>query len=258
MKIAVSGALGRMGRRVAALALDAGHSIVAAIDVAQHGKNYGALLGDARADLELKPRYTGGADVLIDFSLPRGFDARLEDCLAHPTAFVSGTTGLENTQLAALVQASKKLPVLYAPNFSLGVNLLFALARQAAAALPESYDIEIVEMHHRRKVDAPSGTALGLLRAVCAGNNRAPDAVARHGRHGHTGVRDPREIGMHVLRGGDVVGDHTVIFAAEGERVELTHKASSRDTFAAGAIKAAEWLAGKPAGEYSMAQVLGL
>lgn len=258
MKIAVSGALGRMGRRVAALALDAGHTIVAAVDVAQHGKNYGALLGDARADLELLPKYNGGADVLIDFSLPKGFDARLADCLAHPTPFVSGTTGLENLQLAALAQAAKKVPVLYAPNFSLGVNLLFALAQRAAASLPESYDIEIVEMHHRRKVDAPSGTAIGLLKAVCAGNGRNPDAVTRHGRHGHTGARDPKEIGMHALRGGDVVGDHTVIFAAEGERVELTHKASSRDTFAAGAIKAAEWLAGKAPGEYTMAQVLGL
>ncbi|MBK8207181.1 MAG: 4-hydroxy-tetrahydrodipicolinate reductase [Planctomycetes bacterium] len=258
MKIAVSGALGRMGQRIAVLALEAGHEIVAAIDVAQHGKNYGSLIGQAGADTELKPKYAGGADVLIDFSLPRGFSARVHECVEHGTALVSGTTGLDNTQQAALTQAAAQIAALWAPNFSLGVNLLFALAKRAAASLPEGYDIEIVEMHHRRKIDAPSGTALGLLRAICEGNGRNPDTVVRHGRHGETGQRTPTEIGMHALRGGDVVGDHTAIFAAEGERIELTHKASSRDTFARGALKAAEWLQGRPAGEYTMAQVLGL
>ena len=126
------------------------------------------------------------------------------------------------------------------------------------AILPETYDIEITEMHHRRKVDAPSGTALGLLKAVCQGNGRNPDEVARHGRQGHTGERTRKEIGIHTMRGGDVVGDHTVIFATEGERIELTHKASSRDTFAGGALRAAEWIAGKKPGRYSMHEVLSL
>jgi 4-hydroxy-tetrahydrodipicolinate reductase len=258
MKIAISGALGRMGRRVAHLALDAGHEITTAIDVSRHAENYGSLLPDARVNADLCGHYRGGADVMIDFSMPAGFSAHLEECQEHGTPLISGTTGLSDAQRAELVEAGKEIPVLWAPNFSLGVNLLFALAKQAAASLPEGYDIEIVEMHHRHKVDAPSGTALGLLRAVCEGNGRDPQQVVRHGREGHTGERSAEEIGMHTLRGGDVVGDHTVIFAAEGERLELTHKASSRDTFAAGALRAAEWLNGKPPGVYSMAQVLGL
>jgi 4-hydroxy-tetrahydrodipicolinate reductase len=258
MKIAISGALGRMGRRVAALALEAGHEITSAVDVSEHGKVYGELIGDARAKAKVAATYDGGADVLIDFSLPGGLAARLNEAASRGTPFVSGTTGLEAPHRSALKEASGKIATLWAPNFSLGVNLLFALTRQAAASLPEGYDIEIVEMHHRRKVDAPSGTALGLLRAASDGAQRNPDEVVRHGRSGQTGQRPPREIGMHALRGGDVVGDHTVMFAAEGERVELTHKASSRDTFAAGALRAAEWLKGKPPGEYTMAQVLGL
>jgi 4-hydroxy-tetrahydrodipicolinate reductase len=258
MKIAISGALGRMGRRVAALALEAGHEITAAVDVSEHGKAYGELIGDARANSKVSASYEGGADVLIDFSLPSGFAARLGEAASNDTPFISGTTGLEASHQSALKAASGRIATLWAPNFSLGVNLLFALTRQAAASLPDGYDIEIVEMHHRRKVDAPSGTALGLLRAAGEGARRNPDEVVRHGRSGQTGQRPPREIGMHALRGGDVVGDHTVIFAAEGERVELTHKASSRDTFAAGALRAAEWLKGKPPGEYTMTQVLGL
>lgn len=258
MKIAISGALGRMGRRVAALALDAGHDVAGAVDVGRHEEDYGSLLPDARVGTAVTAEYTGGADVLIDFSLPAGFSARLAECVKHGTAFVSGTTGLSDDQRAELAEAGKDIPALWAPNFSLGVNLLFALAKQAASSLPESYDIEIVEVHHRRKVDAPSGTALGLLRAVCEGNGRDPLQVVRHGREGQTGERSAQEIGMHTLRGGDVAGDHTVIFAAEGERIELTHKASSRDTFAKGAIRAAEWLKGKPAGRYNMKQVLGL
>ncbi len=258
MKIVISGALGRMGRRVAALALEAGHDIIAAIDVSEHGKAYGGLIGDPRVTAKVEASYAGGADVLIDFSLPQGFTTRLQECAAHATPIVAGTTGLEASHREAITQAAARTAVLWAPNFSLGVNLLFALARQAAASLPQGYDIEIVEMHHRRKVDAPSGTALGLLRSVCEATGRVAEQVARHGRKGITGKRTPDEIGMHALRGGDVVGDHTVIFAADGERVELTHKASSRDTFAAGAIRAAEWINGKPAGEYSIAQVLGL
>lgn len=247
-----------MGRRVAALALDAGHDIVAAVDVGRHEEDYGSLLPDSRVGAIVSADYAGGADVLIDFSLPAGFSARLAECVKRGTPIVSGTTGLDDAQRAELADAGKDIPVLWAPNFSLGVNLLFALAKQAASSLPEGYDIEIVEMHHRRKVDAPSGTALGLLRAVCEGNGRDAAKVVRHGREGHTGERSAQEIGMHTLRGGDVVGDHTVIFAADGERVELTHKASSRDTFAQGALRAAEWLIGKPPGEYSMKQVLGL
>lgn len=258
LKLALNGACGRMGRRIADLALSAGHDVAVAIDHSAVGNPYGETINDARFKVDIAAEYAGGADVLIDFSLPEGFRARLAECLKHRTPFVSGTTGLQPGDFAALDEAAKVIPVLWAPNMSVGVNLLFALAKQAAAALPEIYDIEIIEMHHRRKVDAPSGTALGLLKAVCAGNGRNPDDVVRHGREGHTGERTRTEIGMHTLRGGDVVGDHTVMFATEGERIELTHKASSRDTFAGGAVRAAEWLAGKKPGRYGMHEVLGL
>lgn len=258
LKIALNGAGGRMGRRIADLAASAGHEIVAPIDHKFIGEPYGSLIGDNRFRAEVVGEYNGGADVLIDFSLPEGFRARLADCLKHNTAFVSGTTGLTADDFTGLDEAAQTIPALWAPNMSVGVNLLFALAKQAAAALPETYDIEITEMHHRRKVDAPSGTALGLLRAVCAGNGRNAKEVVKHGREGHTGERTRKEIGMHTLRGGDVVGDHTVMFATEGERIELTHKASSRDTFAGGAVRAAEWLAGKQPGLYGMHEVLGL
>lgn len=255
---AVSGALGRMGRRIAELAANAGHTVVAPIDQKNAGENYGNLLADGRHKAGVITAYQGGAEVLIDFSLPAAFEPRLRECLKHKTAFVSGTTGLLPAHFDLLDQAAKTIPVLWAANMSTGVNLLLGLVRQCAATLPESYDIEIVEMHHRKKVDAPSGTALALLHAICAGNHRNPGEVVRHGRSGHTGERSRTEIGMHTLRGGDVVGDHTVVFAAEGERIELTHKASSRDTFAAGAVRAAEWIVGKQPGRYTMAQVLGL
>jgi len=255
---AISGAMGRMGRRIAELAANAGHTIVAPVDTKNAGELYGTLLGDPRQKAKVVTAYTGGADTLIDFSLPAGFEPRLRECIKHKTAFVSGTTGLLPAHFDLLDQAAETIPVLWAANMSTGVNLLLALVKQCAAKLDESYDIEIVEMHHRKKVDAPSGTALALLHQICAGNNRDAGEVVRHGRSGHTGERTRKEIGMHTLRGGDVVGDHTVVFAAEGERLELTHKASSRDTFAAGALRAAHWLAGKPPGRYTMAQVLGM
>ncbi|MEZ5992106.1 MAG: 4-hydroxy-tetrahydrodipicolinate reductase [Planctomycetota bacterium] len=258
LKIALNGAGGRMGRRIADLAANAGHEIVAPVDHKFVGDVYGSVIADNRHRAQVAEAYNGGADVLIDFSLPEGFRARLQECIANKTPLVSGTTGLTEDDFKQLDEAAKVIPVLWAPNMSVGVNLLFALARQAAAALPESYDIEIVEMHHRRKVDAPSGTAIGLLKAVCEGNGRDANEVVRHGREGQTGERTRKEIGMHALRGGDVVGDHTVMFATEGERIELTHKASSRDTFAGGAVRAAEWLAGKTPGRYAMAEVLGL
>jgi 4-hydroxy-tetrahydrodipicolinate reductase len=237
LKIALNGAGGRMGRRIADLAAGAGHEIVAPIDHKFLGEPYGSVIGDHRFRNNVIGEYAGGADVLIDFSLPGGFRARLAECVKRRTPFVSGTTGLEAADFAKLDEASKLIPVLWAPNMSVGVNLLLNLAKQAAAILPETYDIEISEMHHRKKVDAPSGTALGLLKAICEGNGRDP-SVARHGREGVTGERTRKEIGMHSLRGGDVVGDHTVFFLGIGERVEITHKASSRETFARGAIRA--------------------
>ncbi|MHC4840528.1 MAG: 4-hydroxy-tetrahydrodipicolinate reductase [Planctomycetota bacterium] len=250
IKIAVHGALGRMGQRIAALSIEAGHEIAAGIDTKQHGEDYSGV--------SVTGHYEGGADVMIDFSLPGGFEAALASAVKHNTAFVSGTTGLQDHHFKQLNEAAAKIPLIWAPNYSLGVNMLFALARQAAKALPDSFDIEITEMHHRRKVDAPSGTALGVLNAICEGNGRDAASVVRHGREGVTGERTTEEIGMHTLRGGSVVGDHTALFAAEGERLELTHRAENRDIFASGAIAAASWLQGKPAGRYTMADILGL
>ncbi len=258
MKIALNGCMGRMGRRIADIAATSGHEITAAMDTVHGGQNYGEAIGDKRFGVKIANSYSGGADVLIDFSTTQGFSARLAECIKHGTAFVSGTTGLSDAQLAERDVAAKKIAVIQAYNMSVGVNLLISLVKQAAIKLGPGYDIEIVEMHHRLKADAPSGTAVALFNAACEATNRDPKQVARHGREGMVGQRTRPEIGLHAVRGGDVVGDHTVMFAGEGERVELTHKASSRDTFARGAVRAAEFLKGKPAGLYTMAQVLGL
>jgi 4-hydroxy-tetrahydrodipicolinate reductase len=173
-------------------------------------------------------------------------------------AFILGTTGLTDEEAASVHAAAESIPIVWAPNMSLGMNMLFAMVKQAAAGLSESYDIEIVEAHHRHKQDAPSGTALGLAENAAAGRGVSLDDVADYGRHGMTGERVPGRIGIHAIRAGDIVGDHSVIFAAEGERLELTHRASSRSIFAVGAVKAALWAAGKPAGLYDMQDVLGL
>lgn len=257
MKLALNGCLGKMGRRIAELATQGGHKIVVPIEQITYGKTYAELTG-MDIKVNVVGHYEGGADVLIDFSMPDGFSARLAECVKHGTPFVSGTTGLTDRELKERDNAARKIPVLSAYNMSLGINLLLSLVKQTAQKLGPGYDIEIVEMHHRMKSDAPSGTAVALLNAACEATGRDPRKVAKHGREGMVGKRTQPEIGIHAVRGGDVIGDHTVMFAGDGERVELVHKASSRDTFARGAVRAAQWIAGKPAGLYSMAQVLGL
>ena len=211
---------------------------------------------DVGEDLDAAFQQAGCA---IDFTV-HSFTAQvIEVALKHGTSLVIGTTGHTDAERALIRQAAEKLPVVFASNYSVGVNTLFWLTRQAARVLKqERFDIEVTEMHHKHKIDAPSGTARTLLEILNSetGTTYANDVA--HGRVGNIGPRKPREIGMHTLRGGDVVGDHTVIFAADGERVELTHKASSRLTFAAGAVHAAVWLSGKPAGLYDMQDVLGL
>jgi 4-hydroxy-tetrahydrodipicolinate reductase len=198
------------------------------------------------------------SDVVVDFTLPESTVANAAEANASGTAMVIGTTGLSNEQEEQLRAAAKTAPIVYAPNMSLGVNLLFALVKRVAATLDEDFDIEVVEMHHNRKVDAPSGTALGLGRAAAAGRSVPFDDVAVLSREGHTGARTRGEIGFATLRGGDVVGDHTVVFAGPGERIELTHKAAGRELFASGAVRAALWTPGRAPGLYSMADVLGL
>lgn len=207
---------------------------------------------------ELDPAMRQAACV-IDFTVHSFTEQVLAAALRHGTRLVIGTTGHSDDQRALIREAAQTLPIVYASNYSVGVNTLFWLTRQAARVLTQDqFDIEVVEMHHRHKIDAPSGTARTLLEILNQATRTSYAADVSHGRCGNIGPRRAGEIGMHALRGGDVVGDHTVIFAAEGERVELTHKASSRLTFAAGAVRAALWLQDQPVGLYDMQDVLGL
>lgn len=237
-RLAVLGAKGRMGSAVSRLAPGFGMSVVAAID---SGDDLGAIAAS-------------GAQVVIDFSAPAALLAACDVCASSGIAIVSGTTGLDEAGRAALDRVAEKAPVLWEPNMSVGVHVLASLVDKALAALGPGYDVEVVEAHHRMKVDAPSGTALRLAEVVKAGREGSRFV---HGREGKPGARDAKEIGMHALRGGDVIGDHTVYFFGDGERLELTHRASSRDLFAHGALRAAAWLVGKPAGRYRLDDVLG-
>lgn len=241
-RIGIIGAAGRMGR-----------AVVEAI-----GGHDGAAAG-GRADHRDDPHEAARAsDVLIDFSTPEALAANLEAAKAAGIGIVIGTTGLAAEHEAAIADASALVPVLRAANMSLGVSLLAHLVREAAERLGPDWDIEIVEMHHRHKLDAPSGTALLLGQAAAAGRGVDLDAMSERGRDGFADARGEGAIGFASLRGGSVAGDHQVIFAGEGERIELGHRAESRAIFAAGAVKAALWLAGKPAGLYSIDNVLGL
>jgi 4-hydroxy-tetrahydrodipicolinate reductase len=197
-------------------------------------------------------------DAVIDFTHADSTVAVAEACAAAGKILVIGTTGHNDADRARISEIAKKIPVVFAPNFSVGVNTLFWLTRKAAELLGPDFDLEVVEMHHRLKKDSPSGTARTLVEILADVRELQYDTDSRHGRFGDVGARTKTEIGVHAVRGGDVVGDHTVIFANVGERVELTHKASSRDTFANGAVRAARWLADKPAGIYDMQDVLGL
>ncbi len=197
-------------------------------------------------------------DAVIDFSFHDATIGFVEQCAKHKKALVIGTTGHTDAQKAQITALKNKVPMVWSSNYSTGVNTLFWLTRKATEILGPDFDLEVVEMHHRLKKDAPSGTAKTLAEILAAVRQQQLDEVIRHGREGLVGERTRAEIGMHAVRGGDVVGDHTVIFANVGERVELTHKASSRDTFANGALRAAQWVAGKAPGLYDMQDVLGL
>jgi len=242
IRIGIIGSSGRMGRAVA--------EAVAARDDAKPGGR-----ADQGDDLAAAARES---DVLIDFSTPTALPANLEAARGAGIGIVIGTTGLGPEHEAAMARAAETIPVLQAANMSLGVNLLAYLVREAASLLGPDWDIEIVEMHHRHKVDAPSGTALLLGEAAAQGRGINLNASSERGRDGITGARGKGAIGFASLRGGSVAGDHLAIFATEGERIELGHRAESRAIFAAGAVRAALWLAGKPAGRYSIGDVLGL
>lgn len=265
MKIAIVGCAGRMGRMLLkeiraadGCTLSGGTELPGS---AHLGTDLGVLAGGeplgiaATDDVEAVFRE---ADAVIDFTAPAATVRHAEIAARTGTALVVGTTGMQPEHLDALAVAAKSTVIVQAPNMSVGVNLLMALTEQVAATLGIEYDIEVVEMHHRHKVDAPSGTALGLGKAAAQGRGVPLDSVYEAVRDGITGPRKPGNIGFATLRGGGVIGDHTVIFAAEGEQIELTHKAADRSLFAKGAIRAARWCEGRPAGLYSMKDVLGL
>lgn len=265
VRIAVTGAGGRMGRMlVEAIGNADGVQLSAALEhpessllgadageLAGLGKNGVSIAGDIQAVID-------DFDVLIDFTAPAATLANAKACAAAGKQIVIGTTGFSPEENDALLANQAQTALCVAANYSTGVNVTLKLLRQAAEILGDDYDIEIYEAHHRHKVDAPSGTALAMGEAVAEGVDRNLRDVAVYGREGQTGARDRETIGFATVRGGDVVGDHTVMFMADGERVEISHKASSRMAFARGAVRAAGWLAGKDAGLYSMQDVLGL
>jgi 4-hydroxy-tetrahydrodipicolinate reductase len=241
VRVLLLGAKGRMGQAIAAAAKTTDVEITAGLD-----------LGD---DLT---KHIGAGDVVIDFSNPSATEALCRACRDSEKPAVIGTTGHSQAERDLIEEMAKLVPVVFSPNYSVGVNALFWLTRKAAQMLGSDFDLEITEMHHRLKKDAPSGTAKKLAEILCEVRQLDYDKDVRHGREGLPGERSANEIGLHSIRGGDVVGDHTVTFAGAGERLELTHKAASRETFALGALRAACWIVGKPPGLYSMEDVLGL
>jgi len=265
LRVAVLGAAGRMGRAVLGCVAEGDDlKLVGAVGEPRDpglGRDAGELAGLPHAGVPLTDdphAALHGAHVAIDFTLPSATDANLRACVASGTALVIGTTGLEGKHMKAMEKAANDVPIVYARNMSVGVNVFTDLVARAAKALGEDFDVEILEAHHRNKADAPSGTALALGEAVAAAKGRALGDVAVYARHGRTGPRVPGTIGFSVIRGGNVVGDHTVKFIAGEEHVEFVHRAFDRKTFARGAIKAARWTAGRAPGLYTMMDVLGL
>ncbi len=259
MKVTLYGAGGRMGRAIAGLVAAADDmAVVGAVDhhdAPTIGRDIGELSGVGHLGVEVSADLSSallGADVVIDFSIASAFEGVLRAAMQAGVALVSGTTRLSADSRARIDKAATKIPILWAPNMSVGVHVLGKLVKQAAAAL-DDYDIEIVEAHHSRKTDAPSGTATFLLDAASSARD---GAVPAHGRHGEVGARGDAEIGMHAIRGGGVVGDHTVHLIGEFDRIEITHRAISRELFAAGALRAARFVAGRAPGRYALADVI--
>lgn len=265
MRIGITGCAGRMGRLLLQTVLATpGAFLAGGLEQPGNpalGEDLGTLAGARPVGIKAgadAAALFAAADVVVDFSAPAAVLANAPLAAAHGTALVVGTTGLTAEHRSALAAAAQAVPVVTAANMSIGVNLLLGLTRRVAGILGPEWDIEIVEMHHRHKVDAPSGTALALGETAAAGRDTALEDAAVRVRDGHTGPRPAGAIGFATLRGGDVVGEHTVIFAGEGERIELTHKATSRGIFAAGAVRAALWCEGRAPGLYGMPDVLGL
>ncbi|WP_101675497.1 4-hydroxy-tetrahydrodipicolinate reductase [Alloalcanivorax mobilis] len=265
MKVGIIGAAGRMGRTlIEAVLANPDTELAVAVDVPGSsliGADAGELVGQGRLGVTIGDELAalaGDADVFIDFTVPEATARHIEVCRAAGSRLVIGTTGLNDQQLATLRAASEQVAICFAPNYSIGVNLCFKLLETAAAVLGDDVDIEVIEAHHRHKIDAPSGTALRMGEVVAQTLGRDLKECAVYGREGRTGERERATIGFETIRAGDIVGEHTVLFAAEGERVEITHKASSRMSFARGAVRAAVWLGGHERGLFDMQDVLGL
>ena len=265
IRVVVTGVAGRMGREIARMVCAAeGLSLSGAVEQPGPavGQDVGLVAGlGAPIGVQVQDGLAAalaGADVVIDFTVPEASAAHAGLCAERGVAMVIGSTGFTAEARAQVEAAARRIPLLLSPNMSVGVNVLFELVRQAARTLGGDYDVEIVELHHKHKRDAPSGTAVRLGEVAAEALGRKPAEALCFARQGITGERPPWQIGVQALRGGDVVGEHTVMFCGEGERIELTHRATSRSQFAAGAVRAAAWLAGKPAGRYEMADVLGL
>jgi 4-hydroxy-tetrahydrodipicolinate reductase len=265
IKVAVTGAAGRMGGRIITLITEAdGLEIAGAVEMAGHARlgedaGYVAGCGDLGVAItDSLGHALANADVLIDFTWPEVTLANAEVCANLGKAMVVGTTGLNQEQREVIARVAESSPVVFAPNMSVGVNVCFKLLKDMAKTLGEGFDIEIVELHHNKKKDSPSGTAVRMGEIVADALDRDYNEVANYHREGMCGERTQEEIGMQTVRGGDIVGEHTVYFIGMGERIELTHRAMSRDMFARGAVRAAGWLGGKDAGLYDMQDVLGL
>jgi 4-hydroxy-tetrahydrodipicolinate reductase len=263
ISLAIAGAAGRMGKRLVALAAEQPDVFTLTTAIATHsssflGQDAGTLAGIAPLGVALTASLAGNPDVLIDFTTPAATRTLLPQCVERKIALLIGTTGLTAADQELITQAAETIPVLHATNTSLGVNVLLAVAAQVARQLGDAYDIEIVEAHHNQKKDAPSGTALSLADSICKATGRSLDAHLTHGRHGTETLRKKGTIGMHAVRMGDVVGEHTLFYATPGERIEIRHIASNRDTFARGALRAAAFLARQRPGRYTMKDVLGL
>lgn len=264
-RIGICGAAGRMGKTILEVCQDdAEVTVTAAIEHAASpvlGRDAGELAGLGNLGVEIAgdiAALTDRLDVLIDFTLAQAVVDNVNKCRAAGRKMVIGTTGMDDQQKAVIKAASQDIAIVFAPNMSIGVNLCFKLVELAAKAVGDGMDIEIIEAHHNQKKDAPSGTAIrmGEIIAAALGRNLSEHAV--YGREGHTGVRDPKTIGFETIRAGDIVGDHTVLFAGPGERIEIVHKAASRMTFARGAVLAAKWLMSRETGLFDMQDVLGL
>jgi len=267
IKAVVAGAAGRMGSRIINVLSTAegirlsaaverkGHALIGQDACSAAGLPSGGVLTLITDDLGAALK---AADVLIDFTLPEASLEHIRVCAEHKRPIVVGSTGFSKAQLEEINTLTQAIPCMLSPNMSIGVNLCFKVLSEIAKTVGEDYDMEIIEAHHRMKKDAPSGTAMKMAQVLAQAVNRNLDEVGVYARKGMIGERSKKEIGIQTIRGGDIVGEHTVMFAGTGERIELTHRATSRDTFAAGAVRAAKWIAGKKPGLYDMQDVLGL